>query len=76
MGLWTYALVRSAHTDNAAVDAIRRRTLAAAQAVVTRTRASGYINSMKADRLRLGIERRRCRIRHVSADRQSVRAES
>ena len=50
MGLWSYALVQAkAHADlKVAVDAIRRRTIAAAQAVVTRTRASGYINSMKA----------------------------
>jgi endoglucanase len=47
MGMWTYALTRRMHTDKAAVDAIRQRTIAAAQAVVTRTHASGYINSMK-----------------------------
>jgi endoglucanase len=47
MGLWTYALSRRVKTDKSAVDAIRQRTIAAAQAVVTRTRASGYINSMK-----------------------------
>ena len=46
MGLWTYALAHG-RTDKAAVDAIRQRTIAAAQAVVTRTRAAGYINSMK-----------------------------
>jgi endoglucanase len=46
MGLWTYALAHG-KTDKAAVDAIRQRTVAAAQAVVTRTRAAGYINSMK-----------------------------
>jgi endoglucanase len=47
MGLWTYALATHGRTDKAAVDAIRQRTIAAAQAVVTRTRASTYVNSMK-----------------------------
>ena len=47
MGLWSYALARGVPTDKAAVEAIRQRTIAAAQAVVTRTRASSYINSMK-----------------------------
>jgi endoglucanase len=47
MGLWTYALARRSGTDKAAVEAIRQRTIAAAQAVVTRTRANGYVNSMK-----------------------------
>ena len=46
MGLWTYALAHG-KTDRAAVDAIKRRTVAAAQAVVARTRAAGYVNSMK-----------------------------
>jgi endoglucanase len=47
MGLWTYALARQAGTDKGAVEAIRQRTIAAAETVVTRTRAAGYINSMK-----------------------------
>jgi len=47
MGMWTYALTRRVQTDKPAVDAIRQRTIAAAQAVVTRTHGSGYINSMK-----------------------------
>jgi endoglucanase len=47
MGMWTYALARRVHTDKAAVDAIRQHTLAAAQAVVTRTHGSAYFSSMK-----------------------------
>jgi endoglucanase len=47
MGLWTYAMTSRAGTDKGAVDAIRQRTIAAAQAVVTRTHANSYINSMK-----------------------------
>jgi endoglucanase len=47
MGLWTYALARRVSTDKGAVDTIKQRTIAAAQAVVTRTRANSYINSMK-----------------------------
>jgi endoglucanase len=48
MGLWTYALAHG-KTDKAAVDAIKQRTITAAQGVVTRTRSAGYINSMKTN---------------------------
>jgi len=46
LGLWTYALSHG-KTDKVAVDAIKQRTIAAAQGVVARTRTAGYINSMK-----------------------------
>lgn len=47
MALWTYALAKNGHTDAAAVAAIRKRTVAAAMAVVTRTHANPYHVSMK-----------------------------
>jgi endoglucanase len=47
MALWTYALAKDGHTDAAAVTAIRKRTVAAAMAVVTRTHANPYHVSMK-----------------------------
>jgi endoglucanase len=48
MALWTYALSNQKGTDPKAVDAIRQRTLAAAHAVVERTRANPYRISMQA----------------------------
>lgn len=48
MALWTYALTRHHHVDHAAVDAIRKRTIAAAQAVAQRTNSHAYRNSMTA----------------------------
>jgi endoglucanase len=47
MALWTYALAKNGHTDAVAVAAIKKRTVAAAQAVVTRTHANPYHVSMK-----------------------------
>lgn len=47
MALWTYSLATQGHMDHGAVEAIRQRTLAAAQAVVTRTRANPYQVSLK-----------------------------
>ncbi|MGA2849742.1 MAG: glycoside hydrolase family 9 protein [Terracidiphilus sp.] len=47
MGLWTYALSHLHGDDSGANAAIRQRTLAAARAVVERTRANPYRNSMK-----------------------------
>lgn len=48
MALWTYALARDTSADPKAVDAIRQRTLAAAHAVVERSRANPYRISMKS----------------------------
>jgi endoglucanase len=48
MALWTYALGHRKGSDAQAVDAIRQRTLAAARAVVDRTRANPYHVSMQA----------------------------
>ena len=48
MALWTYALSHQKGIDSKAVEAIRQRTLQAAHAVVERTRANPYRNSMKA----------------------------
>jgi endoglucanase len=48
MALWTYALSHQKGADTKAVEAIRQRTLAAAHAVVERTRANPYRISMKA----------------------------
>jgi endoglucanase len=48
MALWTYALSHRSGTDAKAVEAIRQRTIAAAHAVVKRTRANPYHTSMKA----------------------------
>ena len=47
MGLWTYALSHQNGDDSGANSAIRQRTLGAALAVVERTRANPYRNSMK-----------------------------
>jgi len=47
MGLWTYALSHANGDVSGANEAIRKRTLAAARAVVERTRANAYHNSMK-----------------------------
>jgi len=47
MGLWTYALSHASGDTSGANAAIRQRTLAAARAVVERTRANPYRNSMK-----------------------------
>jgi endoglucanase len=48
MALWTYALGRQKGTDRKAVDAIRERTVAAARAVVERTRGNPYHVSLQA----------------------------
>ena len=48
MGLWTYALAARGVADERAVEAIRKRTVAAARAVVERSRANPYRSSMKA----------------------------
>ena len=48
MALWTYALSQQKANDPKAVAAIRDHTLAAANAVVERTKANPYRNSMKA----------------------------
>jgi endoglucanase len=48
MGLWSYAFSKQARTDPKVVDAIRRRTVVAARAVVDRTRVDPYRISMKA----------------------------
>lgn len=48
MALWTYALAERKGADAEAVAAIRRRTLAAARAIVARTRANPYRVSMEA----------------------------
>ncbi|MGD0631465.1 MAG: glycoside hydrolase family 9 protein [Terracidiphilus sp.] len=47
MALWSYALSHQKNADSKAVEAIRQRTLAAAKAVVERTRANAYHTSMK-----------------------------
>jgi endoglucanase len=48
MGLWTYALSTRKGADSNVVAAIRERTLAAARAIVERTRANPYRMSMQA----------------------------
>jgi endoglucanase len=48
MGLWTYALSTRQGADAKVVRTIRERTVAAAQAVVERTRANPYHVSLKA----------------------------
>jgi endoglucanase len=48
MALWTYALSNQKESDPKVVDVIGRRTVAAARAVVERTRANPYRISMKA----------------------------
>jgi len=48
MALWTYALSNPKGADPKAVEAIRRRTVTAAQAVAARTRANAYRTSMRA----------------------------
>jgi endoglucanase len=47
MGLWTYALARRKGADAHAVQAIRRRTVAAARTVVQRTRSHPYHVSLQ-----------------------------
>ena len=47
MGLWTYALSNRKSADTKAVQAIRRRTVDAARAVVERTRDNPYHVSLK-----------------------------
>ncbi len=47
MALWTYALAKNGHTDATAVAAIKKRTVTAAMAVVSRTHANPYHVSMK-----------------------------
>jgi endoglucanase len=47
MGLWTYALANRAGSDARAAEAIRARAVAAARAIVERTRANAYRSSMK-----------------------------
>jgi endoglucanase len=48
MALWTYALGHRKESDTQAVNAIRQRTIAAARAIVDRTRANPYRVSMQA----------------------------
>jgi len=48
MGLWSYALGKRHGSDKKAIEAIRARTVAAARAVVERTRANPYRTSMTA----------------------------
>jgi endoglucanase len=48
MALWTYALSKRKGADSKTVQAIRERTLAAAHAVVERTRGNPYRVSMQA----------------------------
>jgi endoglucanase len=47
MGLWSYALSTQKGADAKAAATIRQRTIAAAHAVVERTHANAYRNSMK-----------------------------
>jgi endoglucanase len=48
MAMWTYALADHQASNGPVVDAIRQRTVAAAHALVVRTRANPYRTGMKA----------------------------